>query len=286
MAHRAICALLLGLSSLGLGAGAKALMSAAAETSAGAAEAAAAANASAASYLSREGLQGRRARLFAEERARHVELAAKWVVEQALDAAALGDSEVTIVNVVDLVPTPEFFSRPESLSRSHIQTYYFEANQLLRPLKNRLNSIGLLPALSYETMHGDPRFSEQLAAVSKPYLEVQRLKHEIDELSQRGAEDNMRRLNLNGGDFGGGRITLTPKVLRELEDEKRAELDAAIAQMRRPALQLAQTQAGLISRSCLADVASAVAAALPGVSVEVEGPGDTGLRLSWEGEGL
>jgi hypothetical protein len=283
MAHRAICALLLGLSSLGLGAGAKALMSAAAETSAGAAEAAAAANASAASYLSREGLQGRRARLFAEERARHVELAAKWVVEQALDAAALGDSEVTIVNVVDLVPTPEFFSRPETLSRSHhIQTFYFEANQLLRPLKNRLNSIGLLPALSHETMNGDPRFSEQLAAVSKPYLEVQRLKREIDELSRRGAEDNLRRLNLNGGDFGGGRITLTPKVLRELEDEKRAELDAAIAQMRRPALQLAQTQAGLISRSCLADVASAVAAALPGVSVEVEGPGDTGLRLSWD----
>jgi hypothetical protein len=180
--------------------------------------------------------------------------------------------------VVDLVPTPEFFSRPESLSRSHIQDYYFEANQLLRPLKNRLNSIGLL---SYETMHGDPRFSERLAAVSKPYLEVQRLKHEIDELSRRGAEDNIRRLH-GGDDFGGGRITLTPKVLRELEDEKRAELDAAIAQMRRPALQLAQTQAGLISRSCLADVASAVAAALPGVSVEVEGPGDTGLRLSWE----
>ena len=268
---RAICALLLGLSSLGLGAGAKALTSAAAETSVGAAGVAAAANASAASYLSREGLQGRRARLFAEERARHVELAAKWVVEQALDAAALGDSEVTIVNVEDLVPTPEFLSRGHPL--------YQEARRYL-DWKTQLNSIGLLQALSHEAIHGDPRFSEQLAAVSKPYLEVQRLQRELDELSRRSAADNMRRLH-GGGDFGGGRITL-PKILRELEDEKRAELDAAIAQMRRPALQLAQTQAGLISRSCLADVASAVAAALPGVSVEVEGPGDTGLRLSWE----
>jgi len=75
---------------------------------------------------------------------------------------------------------------------------------------------------------------------------------------------------------------LPPKAVRELKEEKQKELDALVEQMRRPALALAHTQAGFIARSCLADVARAVAALLPGVSVDVEETGEAGLRVGWE----
>jgi hypothetical protein len=88
-------------------------------------------------------------------------------------------------------------------------------------------------------------------------------------------------LNYNDRGRHHGGITLTPKVLREMVDEKQKEFDAAEVTMRRFELEEGRMRSGYIARSCLGDVARAVAAALPGVSVEVEGVNES-LRISWD----
>ena len=67
-----------------------------------------------------------------------------------------------------------------------------------------------------------------------------------------------------------------------MADEKRLELDAVRTRLRRlDRVEEHKQQAGFIARSCLDDVARAVAAALPGVSVEVQGASES-LHVSWE----
>ena len=62
---------------------------------------------------------------------------------------------------------------------------------------------------------------------------------------------------------------------------KALELDAVKVKLRRFDLVAKHVYDGFISRSCLGDVARAVAAALPGVSVEVLGASES-LHISWE----
>ena len=61
---------------------------------------------------------------------------------------------------------------------------------------------------------------------------------------------------------------LPPAAVRELMDAKQRQVVARLLALRRMQLAAAQVGCGLIARSCLRDVCAAVAAALPGVSVE------------------
>ena len=233
----------------GVAAADDALLSAAAKEAA-----AASADTSAANPFSRAGLQGRRARLFAEERAKHVAFAAKWAVKEALNAAALGDSDVTMSNVADVTPTPfvghdghsfnSFSDSPHSRLLSGPEHYQHRSPQ--------------------QFGHDHNNEPEKLRH------DASRLQQELRELSHYEEYGN-----IHGG------ITLTPKVARELADEKQMELDAVKVKLRRFDLVAKHVYDGFISRSCLGDVARAVAAALPGVSVEVLGASES-LHISWE----
>jgi len=224
---------------------------AAANAAAATGEAAAGADTSAANPFSRAGLQGRRARLSAEQRAKHVAFAAKWAVQEVLEAAALGDSSVTMSNVAEVSPT--------ILETSELRDVYGGSHHTR-----------LLPAPE----HYFHRKRQQQRGQNRINNEQQTLRHDYMRLQQ-----EIDRLTLYGGEGGG--ITLTPKVAREMADEKQQELDSVQSRLRRLDRVEAHERAGLIARSCLDDVARAVADALPGVSVEVQGASES-LYVSWE----
>jgi hypothetical protein len=226
---------------------------AAANAAAATGEAAAGADTSAANPFSRAGLQGRRARLFAEERAKHVAFAAKWVVHVVLDAAFYGESNVTISNVADATPTPP--------APNEHRLYNSDSHLLQMP--------GYYRRKQWQSGQND--------MISEPEMlrrTSQRLENELDQLS-RYEDSGMSRDEIEGG------ITLTPKVAREMADEKRRELDAVQSRLRRLDRVEEHERYGYIARSCLDDVARAVADELPGVSVEVQGASG-GLYISWD----
>jgi hypothetical protein len=222
--------------------------------------------ASAANPFSRAGLQGRRAHLLAEERAKHVDFAAKWAVQEALDAAALGDSGVLIRNIADFTPS---LRAADGWQRHHFPASSADVphTQLLQPPQHNSREA---QQLSSEVNRLQLERNQAHEDYSRLQSEYNRLQSEIDQLLRYS----------DHGEYHGG-ITLTPKVLREMVDEKQKEFDAAQVKVRRFKLEEARMQEGFIARSCLGDVARAVAAALPGVSVEVEGVNES-LRISWD----
>ena len=226
---------------------------AAANAAAATEDSAAGADTSAANPFSRAGLQGRRARLFAEERAKHVAIAAKFAVQVVLDAAFFGESNVTISNVADATPTPP---APNEYRVYNSDNHLLQMPELYRRKQRQSGQ---------NDRNSEPEMLRRTSA---------RLEAELDQLSR--YEDS----GVSTDEMGGG-ITLTPKVAREMADEKRRELDAVQTRLRRLDRVGAHEQAGFIARSCLDDVARAVAAALPGVSVEVQGASE-GLYISWE----
>ena len=228
---------------------------AAANAAAANGEAAAGADTSAANPFSRAGLQGRRAKLFAEERAKHVAIAAKFAVQVVLDAAFFGESNVTISNVADATPTPP---APNENRGYNSDNLLLQMPEFYRSNRKQWQS-------GQNDRNSEPEMLRRTSA---------RLEAELDQLS-RYEEGGVPR------DVMGGGITLTPKVAREMADEKRRELDAVQTRLRRLDRVEAHERAGFIARSCLDDVARAVAAALPGVSVEVQGASE-GLYISWE----
>jgi len=202
--------------------------------------------------LSRAGLQGLRSRLFVEERARHIVGAAKWAVAQALGAAARGETEVELFNVADVTPTP---AEPPALPSAsgfyggggmaagaaspgrlmHETGLVFVAAQFIDALGNAVNPSTMTPQHDSEVR----RLAQELAAVQ------QGLQH-----------------------FGLGPAQLPPAAVRELFEAKQLQVDARLQVLHRAQLAAAQVACGVVALSCLGDVARAVAAALPGVSVE------------------
>ena len=227
---------------------------AAANAAAATEDSAAGADTSAANPFSRAGLQGRRAKLFAEERAKHVAIAAKFAVQVVLDAAFFGESNVTISNVADATPTPPAPNEIHGYNGGRL----LQMPEFYRSNRKQWQS-------GQNDRNSEP---EMLRRTS------QRLMAELDQLS-RYEDSGVPRDEMEGG------ITLTPKVAREMADEKRRELDVVQTRLRRLDRVEAHERAGFIARSCLDDVARAVAAELPGVSVEVQGASE-GLYISWE----
>lgn len=223
--------------------------------------------------LSRAGLQGRRARLFAEERAAHVVATAKWAVQQALDAAARGESEVRIANFADIVPEPR-----------NIPGYSENESHRRRPVPTS----GLISSEENEAQYTSG--ANSLRGLRDA---VRRLSDNLEELVR-----YEKRLALGGegnlhmGGLGG--VTLTPRAVRELIDDKKKELEAATLKARPLELELRHAREGFISLACIEDVARAIADSMPGVTVAAEaavpqgggaregGAAKAGIRISWE----